>query len=759
MGRISRFGVVGYVVGALLATLTLVAPVAFGQAPAARAVEGNPTASAIQRGVEWLYAQQKPDGTWETEPMPWAGAEKIQNSGNGQWGGNTALATYALLAAGESAQDPRIQKAIAFLAEADIRGVYALGLRGQIWQYLPPTSMRVQLAKRDRKLLMDAAARMQDRPIFGKFHYLVTADRSYDNSVSQYGVLGVWGAALAGAEVPAGFWKVIETAWLKDQHPSGAWSYAPGRDETFTMTSAGVATLFVTQDYLHLGRGARCDGNASHPALDAGVKWLSDNFDKVTTNRAYYALYGVERIGVASGMKYFGTHDWYDFGVQYLLGKQNKQNGNWGKLSDTSFALIFLSRGSAPVVINKLQYEQTDGKSSQPGRWNQRPRDAANLVHWIGNQIERPLNWQIVNLKVAAKDLHDAPILYISGDKALSLSPEDEQKLKAYVEQGGLIVGNPDCGDRAFSIGFRDLGKRLFDTEFRELPDDHLLYNIHFKRAQMRKKPRWQAMGNGAREMMVLLSDDSARNWQTRTVGGNETDFQMMLNLVRYAVDSNGYLSKGETYIVTPDARATAKRTLKLARAEFEGTWNPEPGGWNRMKAVMLNKHSVGLEVSTIKLGEAAIPDDVQVVHLTGTGRMNLGTAALEALQQFIGRGGMLVIDAAGGDSEFATDAEKLVKMQWPLEAKQLEQPIGPDHALLSQGGRKMPAVRYRGQVSARPGSPNLRVMEMQNRPAVVYSREDLSVGLVGMPIAGVAGYAPESATVLMEHILLHAAK
>ena len=44
-------------------------------------------------------------------------------------GGYTSIATYALLEAGESPQDSRIQKAVKFLEDAKIDLIYAIGLR------------------------------------------------------------------------------------------------------------------------------------------------------------------------------------------------------------------------------------------------------------------------------------------------------------------------------------------------------------------------------------------------------------------------------------------------------------------------------------------------------------------------------------------------------------------------------------------------------------------------------------------------------
>ena len=40
----------------------------------------------------------------------------------------------------------------------------------------------------------------------------------------------------------------------------------------------------------------------------------------------------------------------------------------------------------------------------------------------------------------------------------------------------------------------------------------------------------------------------------------------------------------------------------------------------------------------------------------------------------------------------------------------------------------------------------------------VIYSREDLSAGLVGQAVDGIVGYDPASATALMSHILSYAA-
>src|SRR5262245_8647226 len=71
---------------------------------------------AIRAGVDHLYAIQSGDN-WDNG---W-------NQDNSNTGGRTALVTYALLAAGESPQNPKLKSAIDFLLKQKPLGIYTLG--------------------------------------------------------------------------------------------------------------------------------------------------------------------------------------------------------------------------------------------------------------------------------------------------------------------------------------------------------------------------------------------------------------------------------------------------------------------------------------------------------------------------------------------------------------------------------------------------------------------------------------------------------
>jgi hypothetical protein len=378
-----------------------------------------------------------------------------------------------------------MKAALDFLRKADIVGTYAVGLRAQVWPLIPSTKETRSAAQRDSEILRRSMKLVGDaRGIYGYFP--VVSGVFYDHSASQFAALGMWGCLQAGVEVPHQYWKIVDDTWRRHQYDDGAWSYrykADGVDgqPTISMTAAGVATLFITQEFLQPSAGIGCTGNLHDAQIDRGMQWLGEQLgpqiDAVMKHHwGYYTLYGLSRIGVAGGYKYFGTTNWFALGADHLVRNQ-APDGSWnnglegGAVNSTAFAILFLSRGRAPVLFNKLQYDVHEGKQSKPGDWKQRPRDVANLVRWLGRQSERDLNWQIVNLSVPLDELFDARILYVSGDQPLSFTEAEMAKLKQYVEDGGLILGNANCGNMGFAASFRKLGAELFPPyEFRELP-------------------------------------------------------------------------------------------------------------------------------------------------------------------------------------------------------------------------------------------------------------------------------------------------
>jgi hypothetical protein len=64
-------------------------------------------------------------------------------------------------------------------------------------------------------------------------------------------------------------------------------------------------------------------------------------------------------------------------------------------------------------------------------------------------------------------------------------------------------------------------------------------------------------------------------------------------------------------------------------------------------------------------------------------------------------------------------------------------------------------AVRF---LTGKANVPHVKAVRVGDRPAILFSREDLTAGLVGQPVGGVIGYTPATATELMRRFVLRAA-
>jgi hypothetical protein len=255
------------------------------------------------------------------------------------------------------------------------------------------------------------------------------------------------------------------------------------------MTVAGIAKLAMTQAMLRAhekeldasGAPVCCGEPRVDKPLEDACRWLGNSF-QVTNNPGdgrwvLYYLYGLERAGRFSGKRSFVNdrgqkRDWYREGAVYLVKTQNLVAGTWEEgqqdsIVGTSFALMFLSKGLAPVLINKLQYGPLDPNRNvvTGADWNRHPDDVRNLTQYISSRPKWPklLNWQTVDISQATvADLLQAPILFMSGSEAPQFTAQHVALLKEYVQQGGFIFVDNCCTSQAFDEGFGNLINQMY---------------------------------------------------------------------------------------------------------------------------------------------------------------------------------------------------------------------------------------------------------------------------------------------------------
>ena len=726
---------------------------------------------AIKSGVAYLWSKYKKEG-WTKHGNPWpegsedptkgfkpVGREAAPSNKNHSFGGYTALAVYTLLTCGESYEDPRIKHAIKWMKRRECYGTYALGVRMQVWSMLPKEIGRVML-KKDGARLIKSICKPKGRPSrdpdtlarYGTYAYRCTGRPGFgqDNSVTQFGVLGVWAAARKGLPVSAGYWQLVYKHFRLIQKADGGWSYAnnsraPAQEfrSSRTMTTAGLACLFITRDYLGRGANVGCGAKGEDPAITRGLAWLDKHFDVDKLN--FYFLYGVERVGLASGYKYFGKKDWYKLGATALIQRQ-LPGGTWYyQMSDNCFALLFLARGRSPVMFNRLRYD---------GDWNNRPRALANVTGWVSGQFEREVNWQIINVDTEVSEWHDSQTLLISGSKAPKFDEKQLDKIRKFVHQGGTILSVVECGSkgRAFDQAMRKYYAELFGPrKLTPLSKEHPLYTVHFK---LQGQTNIWAISNGVRILALHTTADIVLPWQMNKSVSKRKTFELGANINFFVNDRT--MGRARATSAWPAASgATPSRTVAVARVKYDGNWEPEPLAWRRMKLIMANKWQTNIKLGAPVTWQELDAKQWPLAAVTGTGPLTLSGAEKGALKAYVQAGGTVLMDAAGGSEPFADSARELAQEMF---GKDSVARLGAASPVYKMTGMEISSVKYRKGVAGGSTTPRLRAATVGGRAAVFISGDDLTTGLLGCPAYGCKGYAPDSAVKLVRNIVLYAA-
>ncbi len=690
--------------------------------------------------------------------------------------GRLMLIVYTLLYIGEDTGDPRLhfrtdrmKIALDVVLEWDGRGMggnssgrdtYSTSLQALALAQLPQTEqVKAAMARVATRLIGGV------KPDGGYGYHLDAASHEahWDRSNSQYALLGMWAAADWGTPVEEDIWRQTDRFWRGGQNPDGGWGYTGTGNTTYSMTAAGVASLLVCDEFLN--RTPQLDPPVD-TAKERGMDALTAGFKPESTN--YYALYGLERASLAGGIKYLGKVNWYRAAAVQVMTHQQEDGSFEGGdfygadgIVNTCYCLLFLARGRAPVLMNKLEY---------PGVWNARPRDSANVHAYLSKQFERHLNWQIESIDAPADDWLDAPIMLITGSKAPDFTDDDVAKLKAFVDAGGIVFSTADGGSKDFTDAMQKYAEAVGGGQYkwRQLPKDHPLYTI-YGRAQ-HPIPLF-GVSNGIRELWIHSPEDLGAVWQARemvNVKGvwqppekNKEAWDVPARLFFYAASRAALRSKLEPLTV-PKPRTPPVRTVRVAEVRFAGNWDPEPGAWPRFAKLMASEAHTEVAVDvTDGAGIDKLAERPSLAHLAGVGNLKLTPADEAGLKGFVNSGGTLFVEAMGGDTTFAAQGRALLEKLFP----QGKLATIPRTYTLYKGGFSPDAVTigdvdYRKSWALEHGqqtAPRLEFMTLNNRMAVVFSAEDVSSGLLGTETWGVGGYMPDSAVPIARNLVLFA--
>ena len=725
---------------------------------AAQNVSAEDVERSIRAGVAFLLKAQRPNGTWGTKV------------------GESALVTLALLTAGESPQSAPVKAGLDALRKARIDPqyeTYTVALITMAFAAADPIQYRDDIAR-----FAEWLERGQTRA--GAWSYNAAGagtGQVGDNSNTQYALLGLHAASETGFAVSPNVWGRARAYWVGHQANNGGWGYqVGGSSPTGSMTCAGISSLIISglkrvqgREQIVNGRVERCGDEAVNPSLQRGLDWVAANFD-VNQNPGsvgswkYYYLYGMERVGRLSGRRYFGAHDWYREGAAHLVRNQDPLQGYWqggGQEGDpilaTSFALLFLAKGRAPVLINKLRHG--------PGAdWDNDHDDIANLVGVVSRDWKHLLTWQVVDPNTASvEDMLQAPIAYFNGHDVPVFSPAGRDRLREYVEQGGLIVAEACCGRPGFRVGFEKLMKQVFpdpDLELHPLLKDHAVWRAKYDLTES-TYPLW-GIEHGCRTVVIYSPDDLSCYWnQLETASGEprvRSATALGQNIVDYATGRELPADKLAIRDVADFKDDQPRRgALRIAKLRHAGDWNIAPLAIPNLTTSLRDKLKFDVVINHKEL----FPSDPNMVHyplvyLHGRGSVGFSDDDLAPLRRHLSPGGgTLFADAACGAPAFDISFRRMIAALLPDRPLV---PIPPTDPFYTQKiGFDLSASKRTNSAGGAEGWPDLEGVKIDGRWAVIYSKLDLGCSLQKQAGIDCKGYVHDSALKIATNIVIYA--
>jgi hypothetical protein len=746
---------------------------------------------AIDRGIAYLKQQQKVDGTWDE----WLG----------QPGGTTALCTLALLNAGVEPSDPQIQKSLSYLRKLKPERTYVTSLQTMVFARAEP-QRDMLLISRNVKWL--ESVQIMEGPSKGAWSY---PQGRGDNSNSQFALLALHEAERAGVQVSNKTWRLAQAYWEDCQNMDGSWGYYKPLPGTGSMTCAGITSLIITADRVGQpdakveGQKIQCcisGSNDTDDRIQQAMNWLGTNFS-VTRNPGasggawlLYYLYGMERAGRLTARRFIGRADWYREGAKFLIDNQDKLSGFWSSRGSaeesrqisTSFALLFLSKGRWPILINKLKHPPDDD-------WNQHRHDLNNLTLFVESRWKKDLTWQVVDLRMASvDDLLQAPVLFLCGstsplDNDPAVRQEIAGKLRDYLDRGGFLFAEAYCGQSGFDKGFRELMAQVFpepEYRLRLLEPEHPIWHAEEIIPPEQLRPLW-GIEFGCRTSVVYAPLDPPDNprpslsclWELAR-SGREQNFSpavrtqidaalgLGVNVLAYA--TNRELRGKEEFF-----QATASHPVEdhVERGRLYIAKLRHPGGCNAAPRALINLLDLaGRELkirATVRDQLLDLTDDAlfdyHLVFMHGRNAFRFTDAERAQLKKYIERGGMLFADSICASRAFTDSFRREMDAVFPQHKLQR---IAADDPLWSTkfGGFDLKTVTRRDPQNRGENAPltavlkkvppDLEGIRFGDRWAVIFSQYDISCALEKRNSLECRGYIREDAARIGLNVILY---
>ena len=407
-----------------------------------------------------------------------------------------------------------------------------------------------------------------------------------------------------------------------------------------------------------------------------------------------------------------------------------------------------------PALVGKLQYGKRVWKTDEHGRrysfldWTTDPMDIRQLVRHTNRELGiryRPIGTNFAKFTYNPAEI---PILYLTGHEGFTLSEENRQRLRWFIQDGGYLIGDACCGSKEFTEAFvREIKKILPNRPLHALAADHPVFSSYHQIKAMdymvegkrtgKKAPYLLGINIGCRTAVMLTPFDLSCGWDGHDHEAGERVVvadarRLAVNLMTYCLANyqlGRFLATQKVYYQEGEP---TRDQFVFGQVVHEGDWDPVPNGVMSLLKFATTNSTLEVQFKR-KAVDLRKPEtlDHALLYMTGHYDFRLTDGEVSGLRNYLRHGGVLLADACCGrksyDAAFRREMKRVLP-EFELKPIPLSHPVFSARAVVRR-------VSYSGIVAAQEkglATPQLEGISVGGSLAVIYSRYGLGTSWDG---------------------------
>lgn len=423
-----------------------------------------------------------------------------------------------------------------------------------------------------------------------------------------------------------------------------------------------------------------------------------------------------------------------------------------------------------PVMFTKIKSDLG------PLDWATRPEDLNNLLKGMKSMIDVNFTSNAKHFREIDADPENNPILYRSGHFHFTLKPEERQRLRQYLLNGGFIIFNAGMGSKPFyDSAIRELREMFPETPVQRLAPDHPVFHAYYDLDKVAYRngvrqagykgdaPWFEGVTINCRTIAVVsrwgmdigwdeMEGDDLRGYTA------ESARKLGINLLSYATAQRAWMKNVARSLEFVDKDPTAAGKMAVAQAIYNGEWKTRHAGISVLLRQFNQKTEIPVKFARkeIKLSDRAL-FDAPLLYMTGHETFDLSPDEIANLRAYLDNGGFLLAEACCGRKAFDTSFRRAMQQVLPGESLA----VIPESDALFAMPNKIAKVGVTPALAAALGdksttAPVLLGIKKREHYAVIYSPVGLAGGWEMSQDPYCHGYDNAGSLRLGENILMY---